>query len=103
MPELVLTYIRWIDALNRFIGRIAMYLIFALVGVLLWSSMSKTFFTPSLWTLETAQFEQIIGSAVTLSARDHSLSKQPARSEIKVISRTHNAGSADQDGMPALE
>ena len=59
MPELVLTYIRWIDALNRFIGRIAMYLIFALVGVLLWSSMSKTFFTPSLWTLETAQFVMV--------------------------------------------
>jgi len=59
MPELVLAYIRWIDAMNRFIGRIAMYLIFVLVGVLLWSSFSKTFFTPSLWTLETAQFVMV--------------------------------------------
>ncbi|WP_248304578.1 TRAP transporter small permease subunit [Breoghania sp. L-A4] len=33
-----------------------MYLIFAMMGVLLWSSISKTFFTPTLWTLETAQF-----------------------------------------------
>lgn len=33
-----------------------MYGIFALVGVLLWSSISKTFFDPSLWTLEIAQF-----------------------------------------------
>jgi len=48
-----------IDALNRFIGRFAMYLIFALIGVLLWSSVSKTFFNPSLWTLETAQFVMV--------------------------------------------
>ena len=36
-----------------------MYLIFALIGVLLWSSVSKTFFNPSLWTLETAQFVMV--------------------------------------------
>lgn len=59
MTEAMMTYVRWIDALNRFIGRIAMYLIFVLVGVLLWSSFSKTFFTPSLWTLETAQFVMV--------------------------------------------
>lgn len=33
-----------------------MYLIFVLIGILLWSSISKTFFNPSLWTLEMAQF-----------------------------------------------
>lgn len=59
MPKIALTYIRWIDAVNRFVGRIAMYLIFVLVGVMVWSSMSKTFFTPSLWTLETAQFVMV--------------------------------------------
>lgn len=59
MPRVVMSYIRQVDAMNRFIGRIAMYLIFALVGVLLWSSISKTFFTPSLWTLETAQFVMV--------------------------------------------
>ncbi|HKL46907.1 MAG TPA: TRAP transporter small permease subunit [Roseovarius sp.] len=59
MPKAMLAYIRVIDGLNRFIGRIAMYLIFALIGVLLWSSVSKTFLTPSLWTLETAQFVMV--------------------------------------------
>ncbi|XDZ66594.1 TRAP transporter small permease subunit [Alphaproteobacteria bacterium LSUCC0684] len=52
-------YVRVVDRMNRFIGRMAMYLIFVLVGVLLWSSLSKTFFTPSLWTLETAQFVMV--------------------------------------------
>jgi len=36
-----------------------MYGIFVMVGVLLWSSISKTFFLPSLWTLETAQFAMV--------------------------------------------
>ena len=56
MPDALRAYVRGIDAMNRAIGRCAMYLLFALVGVLLWSSVSKTFFTPTLWTLETAQF-----------------------------------------------
>ncbi|MCZ0813093.1 MAG: TRAP transporter small permease subunit [Pseudomonadota bacterium] len=59
MPKAMLAYIRMIDGMNRFIGRIAMYLIFALIGVLLWSSVSKTFLSPSLWTLETAQFVMV--------------------------------------------
>ena len=59
MPKAIRVYIRWIDAINRLIGRFAMYLIFLLVGVLLWSSISKTFFLPSLWTLETAQFAMV--------------------------------------------
>lgn len=52
-------YVRVIEAMNRAIGRVAMYLVFALMGVLLWSSASKTFFDPSLWTLETAQFVMV--------------------------------------------
>lgn len=36
-----------------------MYLIFVLIGILLWSSISKTFFNPSLWTLEMAQFAMV--------------------------------------------
>ena len=49
-------YIRVVDAVNYRLGRVAMYGIFALMGVLLWSSFSKTFFLPTLWTLEMAQF-----------------------------------------------
>ena len=59
MPKVIRSYVRAIDRLNRLIGRFAMYLIFALVGVLLWSSVSKTFFSPSIWTLETAQFVMV--------------------------------------------
>lgn len=59
MHRLIYGYIHFVDAMNRRIGRIAMYGIFALMGVLLWSSVSKTFFLPSLWTLEMAQFVMV--------------------------------------------
>ncbi|WP_244846480.1 TRAP transporter small permease subunit [Chromohalobacter israelensis] len=59
MPRVILGYISAIDAMNRFIGRIAMYLIFVLIAVLLWSSVSKVFLTPTMWTLETAQFVMV--------------------------------------------
>lgn len=48
-----------IDAVNYRIGRVAMYGIFAMIGILVWSSASKTFFLPSMWTLETAQFAMV--------------------------------------------
>ena len=49
-------FIKYVDAFNYRIGRVAMYGIFVRMGILLWSSISKTFFNPSLWTLEMAQF-----------------------------------------------
>ncbi len=52
-------YIHAVDGVNRWIGRIVMYGIFVMMGILLWSSISKTFFVPSLWTLEMAQFAMV--------------------------------------------
>lgn len=37
-----------------------MHFIFVMIGILLWSSISKTFFLPSLWTLEMAQFAMVV-------------------------------------------
>ena len=56
LPRWMIGYVRGVDRFNRIVGRIAMYLLFAMMAVLLWSSVSKTFFLPSLWTLEMAQF-----------------------------------------------
>jgi TRAP-type mannitol/chloroaromatic compound transport system permease small subunit len=52
-------YVRVVEGLNRRVGRFAMYLLFAMMAILLWSSISKTFFVPSLWTLEMAQFAMV--------------------------------------------
>ena len=52
-------YIRVVDLVNRRVGRVVMYGMFAIMAILLWSSLSKTFFNPSLWTLEMAQFAMV--------------------------------------------
>ncbi|WOF72563.1 TRAP transporter small permease subunit [Parvibaculaceae bacterium PLY_AMNH_Bact1] len=59
MPRFVSVYVRTVDAINHRIGRAMMYGIFVMMGILLWSSISKTFFLPSLWTLEVAQFAMV--------------------------------------------
>lgn len=59
MTALLKGYIRVVDAVNYRVGRLIMYGLFVLMGILLWSSVSKTFFLPSLWTLEMAQFAMV--------------------------------------------
>lgn len=59
MIVLMQRYVAAVDAVNDRIGRLAMYGIFVLIAVLLWSAVSKTFFLPSLWTLEVAQFAMV--------------------------------------------
>ncbi|WP_176084379.1 TRAP transporter small permease subunit [Martelella sp. HB161492] len=75
MPEAIKTYVRLVDRFNRVIGRIVMWSIFAMMAVLLWSSISKTFFMPSQWTLEMAQFMMtgyfLLGGAYALQLDSH--------------------------------
>lgn len=70
-------YVRLVDGLNYRFGRIAMYLIFAMMAVLLWSSFTKTApgMRPSLWTLEVAQYLMVafymLGGAYALQLRSN--------------------------------
>lgn len=57
--KLLRTYIAAIDRLNYGVGRVIMYGIFAMMAVLLWSTITKFSNQPSLWTLEVAQFAMI--------------------------------------------
>jgi len=59
MPKAIRLYVKYVEAVNYRIGRIVMYGIFVMAAILLWSSISKTFFLPSLWTLEVAQFAMV--------------------------------------------
>lgn len=59
MPRAAVAFVRLVDRLNYGVGRFAMYLLFVLMAILMWSSLSKAFFNPSLWTLEMAQFVMV--------------------------------------------
>jgi len=75
MPEIIKKYVRGIDAVNRVVGLFAMYLIFLMMGILFYSSISKTFFYPSLWTLEMAQFSMaayyLLGGGYSMQIQSH--------------------------------
>jgi TRAP-type mannitol/chloroaromatic compound transport system permease small subunit len=68
-------YVRAVDATNRVVGLFAMYLIFAMIGILFYSSISKTVAIPPLWALEMAQFTMtayyILGGAYSLQLDSH--------------------------------
>lgn len=59
MPKFARQYVRIVDAINYRVGRFAMYLLFVLMGILLWSSLTNVFRHNSIWTLEMAQFTMV--------------------------------------------
>ncbi|MCG8597267.1 MAG: TRAP transporter small permease subunit [Kiloniellales bacterium] len=75
MPEPIKLFVRTVDAVNRVFGLIAMYLVYAMIGILFYSTISKNFFDPSLWTLEMAQFTMVtyylLGGGYSVQTGDH--------------------------------
>jgi TRAP-type mannitol/chloroaromatic compound transport system permease small subunit len=59
MLRVARAYIRVVDGFNRGLGKMIMWGVFVMAAILLWSSISKAFFNPSLWTLEVAQFAMV--------------------------------------------
>jgi hypothetical protein len=57
MPKVVKAYVDYIDAANKKVGKFSMYLVFAMMGILLFESISRTIFDrPHIWVVEMAQF-----------------------------------------------
>lgn len=75
MPNFIKQYVLSVDKINRVVGRFAMYLVVLMMGVLFYSTLSKSFFTPSLWTFEMAQFIMVayylLGGGYTLQSGAH--------------------------------
>jgi len=75
MPRGVVFFVRMVDGFNHRVGIFTMYLIFAMMGILLYSSVSKAFLLPASWTLESAQFAMaayfMLGGAFAMQTGDH--------------------------------
>ena len=76
MPKAVKLYVRYVDALNRRVGRLVMYMIFVMMGVLLLSSISRSCFdTPLIWVVEVAQMTMaayyLLGGAYSMQLDAH--------------------------------
>jgi TRAP-type mannitol/chloroaromatic compound transport system permease small subunit len=75
VPKAVKIYVRYVDGVNRVVGRLAMYMIFAMMGLLLYSVITKTFFIPPIWSLEMAQFSMaayyLLGGGYSMQLDSH--------------------------------
>ncbi len=56
MHRYLIAYVHFVDALNRRLGRFAMYLLYLMMGIMVWSMVTKAMHIPAIWTLEMAQF-----------------------------------------------
>lgn len=76
MPRIITLYVRWVDAFNRVMGRIVMFLIFVMIGVLLYASVARTAFnSPLIWSNEVSQFMMaayyLLGGAYAMQMGAH--------------------------------
>ncbi len=76
MPRFVILYIRYVEAVNRVVGHIAMYGIFVMLGILFYSAITRSIFNaPQHWTIEMAQFAMaayyLLGGGWTLKNGAH--------------------------------
>jgi len=76
MPGFLVSYVRWVDYFSTRFGRLAMYTIFLMIGVLLLGAVTRNILNiPLSWTVEMAQFLMagyyIVGGAYSMQLNDH--------------------------------
>lgn len=76
MPKAARLFVRYVDAMNYRIGRVAMYLFFAMGAILLYSTLSRLILgVPINWVLEMSQFMlsayYLVGGAYALQMDQH--------------------------------
>lgn len=76
MHNFLVKYVRYMDAINGKVGRFSMYLVFVMMGILLYASLSRTLLnTPVVWAVEMAQFTMaayyMLGGGYSVILRGH--------------------------------
>jgi len=76
LPKAARTYVKYADAVNRTVGKFAMYLVFAMMGILLYSALSRTLFdSPVIWAVEMAQMTMaayyLLGGGYSMQLGSH--------------------------------
>lgn len=76
MPKPIKIFVRSVDAVNTVVGKFSMYLVFGMMGLLLFESASRTFFNqPHIWVVEMAQFTMaayyLLGGGYSMILRGH--------------------------------
>jgi TRAP-type mannitol/chloroaromatic compound transport system permease small subunit len=57
MPKAIRAYVRWIEAVNRFVGEFSMYIVLVMTAILVFESLSRALFNkPHIWVVEIIEF-----------------------------------------------
>lgn len=76
MPRAARVFVRYVEAVNRAVGRVVMLLIFVMIGILLYASISRTVFdVPIAWVMEMGQFllaaYYLLGGGYSMQINSH--------------------------------
>ena len=76
MPKIIVSYVKYVDYASTKFGRMAMYLIFLMIGTLLLGAITRNILNfPLSWTVEMAQFTitayYILGGPYSMQMDDH--------------------------------
>jgi TRAP-type mannitol/chloroaromatic compound transport system permease small subunit len=76
MPKFIKTFVHSVETTNRGVGKFSQYLVFVMMGMLLFESISRTIFdTPHIWVVEMAQFTMaayyLLGGGYSMILKGH--------------------------------
>lgn len=76
MPRPIKAFVRYVDAMNKVVGKFSMYMVFLMMGILLYESISRTVFDrPHIWAVEMAQFTMaayyLLGGGYSMILKGH--------------------------------
>jgi len=76
MPKAIKIFVHAVDATNKFVGTFTMYLVFAMIGLLLYEPISRTIFDkPLIWSMEMSQFTMaaywLLGGGYSMMLKGH--------------------------------
>jgi len=76
MHKAVIIFVRSVDATNKVVGTLTMYLVFVMIGLLLFEPISRTIFDkPLIWSMEMSQFTMaaywLLGGGYSMILKGH--------------------------------
>ena len=76
MPKAVEIFVRSVDATNTLVGKFSMYLVFVMIGILLYEPIARNLFgISSIWAVEMAQFTMaayyLLGGGYSMILKGH--------------------------------
>ena len=76
MHKAVKIFVRSVDATNKVVGTLTMYLVFVMIGLLLFEPISRTIFDkPLIWSMEMSQFTMaaywLLGGGYSMILKGH--------------------------------